>query len=109
MASKLPSYIADNTVYVKGRLQYIKKRKQLRTAKNRDVGLAELVPNTKGCDPHEFVLEKVMREFDENETKFTKLLIVDKRYRSVRDSESKSLLPQDPNDDQLQVVPQRGV
>jgi hypothetical protein len=67
------------------------------------------VPNTKGCDPHEFVLEKVMSEFDENETKFTKLLNFDKRYKSVRDSESQSLLPHDPNDDHVQVVPQRGV
>lgn len=45
------------------------------------------LPPTVLCDPHEFVLEKVMSEFDENETKLTKLMSVDKRFRAVKKSD----------------------
>jgi hypothetical protein len=77
----------------------------LKTAKPVRVTL----PPTVLCDPHEFVLEKVMSEFDENETKLTKLMSVDKRFRAVKSSDSESSIAIEDMTTEVEIVPKKGV
>ncbi len=67
------------------------------------------LPPTVLCDPHEFVLEKVMSEFDENETKLTKLMSVDKRFRAVKKSDSQSSISIEDMASEVEIVPEKGV
>jgi len=67
------------------------------------------LPPTVQCDPHEFVLEKVMSEFDENETKLTKLMSVDKRFRAVKKSDSQSSISIQDMASDVEIVPEKGV
>lgn len=48
--------------------------------------------SVKECDPHEFVLEKAMTDFDEKSTKLSKLLLVDQRYRTTQSTERQQAL-----------------
>lgn len=67
------------------------------------------MPPTVLCDPHEFVLEKVMSEFDENETKLTKLMSVDKRFTAVEKSDSQRSITIEDMASEVEIVPEKGV